>query len=515
MQAGSSAELPSAWLPEMADGPIDVEQAFTLHSRPAAVRKILLDFDGHVTVGADWNTAFQRREISTPAFDTDGDPSNWSPSELATILAVWRGVSEDFAPWDVDVTTEEPPSNYPLWYWVRVAIGGSGTDWLGNESGGVAYIDAFGRRNHMLQPAFVFAKDLQNYPKALWEACSHEIGHNLGLKHDGDATNAYYPGSNGWAPIMGMGHEQPLTQWSRGEYEGASNREDDIQIISRHLPLVADGHGNSLSTAAHLGGMMAPDGESVIAKMAGVIRGTADADVFHFQTNTDGRAQIQVLPTPAWAPASIGRTNLNVQVMVMDESGVLLDMRVGPGVRLFSVTLPAASTYYISLQGVGSGDPKADGFSNYGSLGQYQLFVKYPSTQLPEVPSLPPTDPLPPNPPEPFDADARMMAVTLDGSRSTTMSRVLCSVTAIVTDAKTGEPLTDVYMAGTWSARRRLSGWPHDVTATTSDTNVAILPAASLLFTSRGHGCVFRLISVVKEGYVLSPNTRRIFSQGW
>jgi hypothetical protein len=93
--------------------------------------------------------------------------------------------------------------------------------------------------------------------------------------------------------------------------------------------------------------------------------------------------------------------------------------------------------------------------------------------------------------------------------------QVLCSVTAIVTDAKTGEPLTDVYMAGTWSARRRLSGWPHDVTATTSDTNVAILPAASLLFTSRGHGCVFRLISVVKEGYVLSPNTRRIFSQGW
>jgi hypothetical protein len=45
-----------------------------------------------------------------------------------------------------------------------------------------------------------------------------------------------------------------------------------LQIISRHLPLVADGHGNSLSTAAHLGGTMAPDGESVIAKMAGVIR---------------------------------------------------------------------------------------------------------------------------------------------------------------------------------------------------------------------------------------------------
>lgn len=76
----------------------------------------------------------------------------------------------------------------------------------------------------------------------------------------------------------------------------------------------------------------------------------SDADVFQFQTDTDGRAQIQVLPTPIWSPAPIGRTNLNGQVLVMDESGNLLDTRVRPGVRLFSVQLPAANTYYISLQ---------------------------------------------------------------------------------------------------------------------------------------------------------------------
>jgi hypothetical protein len=65
-----------------------------------------------------------------------------------------------------------------------------------------------------------------------------------------------------------------------------------------------------------------------------------------------------------------------------------------------TLSLPLlTSVCRLCVQGVGSGDPKADGFSNYGSLGQYQLFVKYPSTQLPEVPSLPPTDPLPPDPP--------------------------------------------------------------------------------------------------------------------
>lgn len=30
-------------------------------------------------------------------------------------------------------------------------------------------------------------------------------------------------GANGWAPIMGVGYYQELTQWSKGEYAGANN----------------------------------------------------------------------------------------------------------------------------------------------------------------------------------------------------------------------------------------------------------------------------------------------------
>ena len=57
----------------------------------------------------------------------DGNGTNWSDSELRTILAVWRGVAEDYAPFDVDVTTQEPVG-LPLSQWVRAAIGESGND---------------------------------------------------------------------------------------------------------------------------------------------------------------------------------------------------------------------------------------------------------------------------------------------------------------------------------------------------------------------------------------------------
>jgi hypothetical protein len=45
--------------------------------------------------------------------------------ELSNILAIWRAVAEDYAPFDVDVTTEEPVG-VPLTQWVRCVIGGNG-----------------------------------------------------------------------------------------------------------------------------------------------------------------------------------------------------------------------------------------------------------------------------------------------------------------------------------------------------------------------------------------------------
>jgi hypothetical protein len=57
----------------------------------------------------------------------DGNGTNWTPSELSAVLAIWRSVAEDFAAYDLDVTTEEPVG-LPVNHWVRAAIGGAYTD---------------------------------------------------------------------------------------------------------------------------------------------------------------------------------------------------------------------------------------------------------------------------------------------------------------------------------------------------------------------------------------------------
>jgi hypothetical protein len=52
------------------------------------------------------------------------DPNTISFGECRTIAGIWRQVAEDFAPFNVDVTTEEPV-NSPKTDWIRVVIGGT------------------------------------------------------------------------------------------------------------------------------------------------------------------------------------------------------------------------------------------------------------------------------------------------------------------------------------------------------------------------------------------------------
>lgn len=60
--------------------------------------------------------------------EQDGNVTSWSAAELADILAIWRAVSEDYSPFDVDVTTEDPGAAYLATNGIRVAIGGSCND---------------------------------------------------------------------------------------------------------------------------------------------------------------------------------------------------------------------------------------------------------------------------------------------------------------------------------------------------------------------------------------------------
>lgn len=53
-------------------------------------------------------------------------------------MAIWRGVSEDYSPFDIDVTTIPQLSADPTTY-MRVMVGGDGA-WNGGGAGGIAYV---------------------------------------------------------------------------------------------------------------------------------------------------------------------------------------------------------------------------------------------------------------------------------------------------------------------------------------------------------------------------------------
>lgn len=92
----------------LAVAPFPLEQTFFLNSLPGASKTIYLDFDGHLTRETQWNTDFALPNIASPAYNLDGDFGGFSSIEQLVIQNVWERVSEDFRPFNVNVTTQDP-----------------------------------------------------------------------------------------------------------------------------------------------------------------------------------------------------------------------------------------------------------------------------------------------------------------------------------------------------------------------------------------------------------------------
>uniref|UniRef100_A0A6B2L1D7 Uncharacterized protein n=1 Tax=Arcella intermedia TaxID=1963864 RepID=A0A6B2L1D7_9EUKA len=206
-----------------------------MHSRPGAPNVLFIDFDGEVVAKntSAW-TENAQLALSCGVFSVDADTSTMSTYEVSLITEIWRRVSEDFSPWNIDVTTVKPTTMTNTVSWIVVSGTTSGLP--GATGGGIAYVGVHGRYNRY-RPGFCYPPNLASYdPHSIAECISHEAGHNMGLSHDGDTTRAYYPGLGYWGPIMGAPYRMKITQWSKGEYPGANNQQDDLAIISAILP---------------------------------------------------------------------------------------------------------------------------------------------------------------------------------------------------------------------------------------------------------------------------------------
>lgn len=346
-----------------------------LSSRPGSNRTIYLDFTGEVTTGTAWNTtAYGDPILSGPYSLNAPADTNFDAEERAEIYTAWRSVSEDFAPFDVNVTTAEPPtdaltrtSSSDPTYGTRAVITPTNVIGDGCGCGGVAYLDTFDLTgSQRYQPAWVFSNAAGRTGANIAQAISHEVGHNFGLSHDGNTTQSYDSGYDGWAPIMGASYSRRVSHWSAGEYPGANNTEDDVAIIAAMAPVVADDHANG------------PSGATILTDhnpLTGVLGTRTDIDAFTF--TAAGKTVVSVS-----GPDGISNADLSLRILnsagqqIGDANPTRPDATPEAAMHAtWSATLPpTASTYTVIVDGVGFGAPTTLGrYSDYGSLGAYVI----------------------------------------------------------------------------------------------------------------------------------------------
>ena len=376
-------------------------QTFTLHSRPAASRQIFLDFNGAEVAGTGWNSGSTPMAAATyTGYDSDGNVATYSTAEHAWMQEVWRQLAEDYAPFDVDVTTQDEgasartrSSSADTTYGTQVVLTNSAqavAQACNSTCLGVAYVGTFGDVDPVgyYQPAWVFTTSSMS-PTIAAQGAAHEAGHTLGLHHDGTATASYYAGTAAWGPIMGSARSRAVSQFSLGEYAGANNSEDDFSVIQKNgLPLRSDDHGNTTSAADQLGAHPS-------YAVNGVISTRQDADVFAVDLTCS--TDLTVTAT------GIGpQQTLDLKLDVLNGSGATVTSSAPPsayttgsvstGMNATATVPGAVGTYYLRVDGVGNGDPHGTGWSDYGSLGQYKLTANG-CVSTPTQPPNPPTQP--------------------------------------------------------------------------------------------------------------------------
>jgi hypothetical protein len=283
-----------------------------LSSLPGAAKTIYLDFDG------DFQSVWNRTDSGQTYRNVSSGASNLS---MADIRKVWETVAEDFAPFNVNVTTVQPPSfanNTAL----RIVIAGdmtaqlvngnnlinlAGDRFITNDNGaslldtsGYAAINSF--TNGEPNVVYVFGKYMSTWGTTSPEGharslaalvantASHEAGHAFGLWHHGgvDASgNAsdYHVGGSVTTPIMGDNTAADRTLWS--SYTAGSQSFDSIARLTTTLGARPDDHASGTWFAEPLS-FTSANWYSSSASVKGIIGTTSDQDWYKFSSSGAG-----------------------------------------------------------------------------------------------------------------------------------------------------------------------------------------------------------------------------------
>jgi len=329
-----------------------------LNSYPAATSTIYLDFDGQTVAGTYWNNG------STLVCAASGLTD-------AQITEIFNRVSEDYRPFNVNITTDESVYNAAsLNHRIRVIV--TPTSSWKTGVGGIAYVGSFTWGDDT--PCFVFSDRLgPNNPKYIGECCSHESGHTLGLSHQStydnncQLTESYATGvgtgETSWAPIMGNSYYRNMTGWDFGPTPyGCSVVQDNLTIITSQngFSYRTDDYADVLgATAYNLG--------NTSFSTAGILTTTNDKDAFKFTVAQAGAWHFDAVPYSL--NVSNSGADLDIKLELYNSNNVLIKSYDPLNTMKISVdTTLAAGAYYLLLSGTGNLN-----VDDYGSLGSYTI----------------------------------------------------------------------------------------------------------------------------------------------
>ena len=363
--------------------PLPVSSPPIYHSKPGATKVLFLDFNGADISNTFWNNNSQfgnEKVWHCRPFSADTDETTFNDTEQRYIREMWERVAEDYAVYDVDVTTEQPAvwTQNTAHALITPTVDANGKHCPHYNYGGIAYLGVFGQTKfsyndaNCYSPAWVNSTMSGNSYANTAEAASHELGHNLGLDHDGTIINGvtsdYYYGHGNWAPIMGAAYGKNVSQWSKGEYYGANRFEDDLSILNSKLTYKPDDYGNTIAQAA----VFATNGG--VFSVTGILERASDSDMFSFACSG---GMLALTGTTYRCSEGTWGGNADLVLTLYDAGGSVLATN-NPALETWAVITQAvaAGTYYLKVSPTGVGNPTNNpptGYTSYGSIGPYTI----------------------------------------------------------------------------------------------------------------------------------------------
>lgn len=357
-----------------------------LQSKPGASKVVFINYWGGVESQTAWTTYYNGGEdIEYSAYDRDSNPADFNLSERNNMWLGWAEVAEDYAAFDVNITTDvdvyDATPNAD-----RVQVAATRTNYFYTGAGGVAYVGVFNRTNDYSKTSWAW----NSSASSLGMTMSHEVGHQVGLWHDGTVTGAtYYRGHGTWGPVMGAPFGKGFVQFSRGEYPDANRQDDDLVIIANVLGEVQDDAGDDQASAYSLQDSFS----SILGNISPQGLGAADVDYYRFTLDTAVAVDLAVRPWVA-EPSDWNTygTNLSMRAELSDSAGNVLGL-VYPNAnpRLNSLEysgLLQAGDYYIKISAESYDSSWSTGFGEYANAGKYRLVLSRDADQPPGIASL-------------------------------------------------------------------------------------------------------------------------------